>query len=275
MTLLIDASTGRDVAHLRDTDAAAIAAHRCAGRTAAAVTRDATIQNGTAAVLRRRARSVKRAIYSGLPAHPSARPHRLWLTENARLIAAAVKDVQFPTGGAWLPAVCRPSEECEARVSVLAHAFLDAAECRFDEELFTAFLLGVQEQHELTMNEIWAARPALQLAILERIVTTLTDGFGDIPVLVNSLREVAESRWKDVFAAVNVIDPVLARDPAGAANGWTRSRRTSIGTRFPNWRSAARRRARGSRGSGRPALAAAEIERSAAAPNGAVMWATT
>ena len=85
------------------------------------------------------------------------------------------------------------------------------------EELFTAFLLGVQEQHELTMNEIWAARPALQLAILERIVTTLTDGFGDIPVLVNSLREVAESRWKDVFAAVNVIDPVLARDPAGAA----------------------------------------------------------
>ena len=47
--------------------------------------------------------------------------------------------------------------------------------------LFTAFLLGVQEQHELTMNEIWAARPALQLAILERIVTTLTDGFGDTP----------------------------------------------------------------------------------------------
>jgi cyclic beta-1,2-glucan synthetase len=220
VTLLIDASTGRDVAYfpdLRDTDAAAIAAHRCAGRTAAAVTRDATIQNGTAAVLRRRARSVKRAIYSGLSAHPSARPHRRWLTENARLIAAAVKDVQkFPTGGAWLPAVCRPSEESEARVSALAHAFLDAAECRFDEELFTAFVLGVQEQHELTMNEIWAARPALQLAILERIVTTLTDGFGDIPVLVNSLRAISESRWKDVFAAVNVIDPVLARDPAGA-----------------------------------------------------------
>ena len=220
MTLLIDASTDRDVANFpdpRDTDAAASAAHRRAGRAAAAATRDATTHQGTAAVLRRRARSIKRAVYSGLPAHPSAGPHRRWLTENARLIAGAVKDVQtLPTGGARLPAVCRPSAKPEARVSALAHAFLDAADCRFEEELFTAFLLGVQEQHDLTMNEIWAARSALQITILERIVTTLTDGFGDIPVLVNSLRAIAESRWKDVFAAVNVIDPVLARDPAGA-----------------------------------------------------------
>ena len=164
-----------------------------------------------------RARSVKRAIYSGLPAHPSARPHRRWLTENARLIATAVKDLQrLPIGAERLPAVCRPSEEPEARVSVLARAFIDAADCRFDEELFTAFLVGVQEQHELTMSEIWAARSVLQLTVLERIVTTLTDGSGDIPDLVNSLRAIGESRWKDVFAAVNVIDPVLARDPAGA-----------------------------------------------------------
>ena len=170
--------------------------------------------------VKRHIRSLRRVIYSGIAAHPAARPHRNWLAENRRLIAATVKEIQELAGGTHhLPAVGPDPSAPVLRVVALANAFLDHVDSRFDEERFVAFLQGAQEVGDLTLGEIWATRPALQLALIERIIATITTGTtggGEIPVLISSLRALADARWKGVFAQVNVVDRVLARDPAGA-----------------------------------------------------------
>jgi len=167
--------------------------------------------------VRRHIRSLRRVIYSGIAAHPAARPHRDWLAENGRLIAATVKELQeLARGAQHLPAVGADPSAPVLRVVALANAFLDHVDSRFDEECFVAFLQGAQDVGDLTLGEIWAARPALQLALIERIIATITTGSGEIPVLIGSLRALADARWKRVFAQVNIVDRVLARDPAGA-----------------------------------------------------------
>jgi cyclic beta-1,2-glucan synthetase len=167
--------------------------------------------------IKRHSRSLRRVIYSGVAGHPAARPYRSWLTENGRLIAATVKEIQGLAGDTrHLPAIGRDLSDPVLRVCALAEAFLDHADSRFDEDRFVAFLQGVQEVSDLTLGEIWATRPALQLALIERIIATITTGGDEIPVLIGSLRALADARWKEVFAQVNVVDPVLAKDPAGA-----------------------------------------------------------
>ena len=169
-----------------------------------------------AGAIRRHTRSLRRLIYSGIAAHPAVRPHRNWLAENGRLIAATVKETQeLAACTRHLPAVASGSSNHVLRVCALADAFLDHVDSHFDEDGFVAFLHGVQEVSDLTLGEIWAARPALQLALIERVIATITTGSGgDIPVLISSLRVLADARWKEVFARVNVVDPVLAIDPA-------------------------------------------------------------
>jgi hypothetical protein len=169
-----------------------------------------------AAVVKRRTRSLRRLIYTGVAAHPAVRTHRSWLIENRRLIAATTKEVQELAGCArQLPAVGSGSSAHVLRVCALADAFLDHVDSRFDEDRFVAFLQGVQKVGDLTLGEIWATRAALQLALLERVIATITTGLGvEIPVLISSLRVLADARWKEVFAQVNIVDPVLARDPA-------------------------------------------------------------
>jgi cyclic beta-1,2-glucan glucanotransferase len=155
-------------------------------------------------------------MYSGLAAHPAARPHRNWLAENARLIAATVKEIQELADHArHLPAVGPDPSRPVLRICVLAEAFLDHVDARFDEDRFVAFLQGAQEVDDLTLGEIWAARPALQLALIERTIATITTGGAEIPALINSLRALADARWKSVFSQANVVDPVLAGDPVG------------------------------------------------------------
>jgi cyclic beta-1,2-glucan synthetase len=156
-------------------------------------------------------------IYSGVSAHPAVRPHRNWLAQNGRLIAATVKEIQDLAGGTrHLPAVGGSDSSASVlRVCALADAFLEHVDSRFDEDRFVAFLKGVQEISDLTLGEIWATRPALQLALIERIIATITTGGGEIPVLISSLRALADARWKGIFALVNVVDRVLTRDPAG------------------------------------------------------------
>jgi cyclic beta-1,2-glucan synthetase len=167
--------------------------------------------------VKRHIRSLRRDIYSGIAAHPAARPHRHWLAENRRLIAAAVKESQELAGGTHhLPAVAPNRSAPVLRVVALANAFLDYVDSRFDTDRFVAFIHGAQDVRDLTLGEIWAIRPALQLGLIERIIATVTTGTGDIPLLIGSLRALADARWNKVFAQVNVVDRVLARDPAAA-----------------------------------------------------------
>jgi hypothetical protein len=174
-----------------------------------------------AGALRRRTRALKRQLAAGLAAHPGARPHRAWLVENGRLIAGTVKEIQELAGNTWLlPVAAGDAGSPVPRVCVIAQRYLESAGWVFEQETFTNHLRVVQEGGDLTLGEIWAARPALQLALAERLVSIVTaTGGDDIPVVITSLRAVADTQWKEVFAAVNVVDPVLAADPAGVYSG--------------------------------------------------------
>ena len=199
-----------------ESDAAAVEQARACGCATAATLGPAAPRPWIAGDVKRHTRSLRRLIHSGIAAHPAVRRHRDWLAENGRLIAATAKEIQELAGCTRnLPAVGSDSSARALRVCALADAFLDHVDSRFDEDLFVAFLQGAQEVSDLTLGEIWAARPALQLALIERVIAAITTGGGEIPVLISSVRALADARWKGVFAQVNVVDPVLACDPAG------------------------------------------------------------
>jgi hypothetical protein len=201
-----------------DIDPAVLHAQRAAGHAAAAALGAAAPSTRATGSLKRRTQLLCRAIYSGLAMRPAAREHQRWLEENGRLIAATVKELrQFAGDTCSLPAVYDHSRAPILRVCALAHAFLGRTAWHFDETLFRAFLHGVQDVEDLTLGEIWGSKPALQLALVERIVTAATTtGGGEIPVVINSLRALSDSRWGDVFADVNVVDPVLLGDPSAS-----------------------------------------------------------
>ncbi|MCA1584268.1 MAG: glycosyl transferase [Acidobacteria bacterium] len=143
--------------------------------------------------------------------------HQAWLSDNARLLTTAERDVrEFVDGVARHPAVTSPSLPGVPRVTALAESYLDLVAGQFSDDSFVAFLGGVQESRELLMRELWATKPALMLALLERIVAAANDSRVDLPELVTSVRALAESNWRDVFEATSVVDRALRRDAARA-----------------------------------------------------------
>ena len=84
-----------------------------------------------AGAVRRHTRSLRRLIYSGVAAHPAVLPHRNWLSENGRLIAATVKEIQEIAGCTrHLPALGSDAQSQVLRVCALADAFLDHVDAR-------------------------------------------------------------------------------------------------------------------------------------------------
>jgi len=184
-----------------------------AGQAAGGLLTGAVVRRRARSALRQRTRSL-RAIFTGLEGHPSSRQDRQWLVENGRLIATTVKDVQQLIAAAGrLPAIGQPYHDL--RVCRIAATFLDQVQWEYDEELCAAFLQGVQRQSDLALDEIWAVRTALQLCLLERLVSVVTTGEGEIPTVINSLRTLAQGQWKTLFARLNPVDPVLSQDPSG------------------------------------------------------------
>ncbi len=190
---------------------------RQAGRAAGAVLADVRRDPSLVVHLRRRTRALREVIYSGLSNASLSRLHQDWLVGNARLIVSAEKELRpFPASTRGFPVVQRALPEPALRVCALAELCLDTLQGRFEQERFVAFVHGVQERCELEMGEVWAAKPALQLVILERIVQAVVANRAELPALITSLRAICESRWKETFSAINVVDPVLDRDPLGA-----------------------------------------------------------
>ena len=141
---------------------------RACGRAKAETLGPAEPRAWLAGAIKQHTRSLRRVIYSGVAAHPTARPYRSWLAENGRLIAATVTEIQDLAGSTHhLPVVGSDPSAPVLRVCVLADAFLDHVHSRFDEDRFVAFLQGAQEVSDLTLGEISATRPALQLALIE------------------------------------------------------------------------------------------------------------
>ena len=165
--------------------------------------------------MRARVRPLRRLLASGLTAHPATIRYRAWLAENGRLIASAVKEVQQLGDAASRLPVVQTVDGRTLRVCALAGAYLQHVEWQIDVDGIADFLDGVQEAEDLRLDEIWAFKPALQLLIVERLMRIVSSGEGEIPCLIESLRDLGECRWKDIFARVNVVDPVLAGDPGG------------------------------------------------------------
>ena len=136
------------------------------GRTLA----DATRSKRVRARLRRRTRAL-RSLFTGVEAHPSTRPHREWLSENGRLLATSVKDVQHLVESASVLPAFTDATGTELRVCRLARVYLERADWRYDDEQSLAFLRGACAGAGLTLGEIWAMKPALQICLLERLLS--------------------------------------------------------------------------------------------------------
>ncbi len=136
------------------------------------------------------------------------------LLDNVRLIRTAAREAREASKAFKRAPVVADGSGAEApRPCAVAAAYLDAANGSFSEEGLAAFLDGFQEQCELEMAEVWALKPALQLAHLRKIAASDPRQW---PVLIASLRHASETTWKEFFESVNVVDRILALDPAGA-----------------------------------------------------------
>ncbi len=162
----------------------------------------------------RHAKKVRRRYYiRPMLALPATRDAQVLLHENLRLIQTAEKEVRgFSRELRHFPLVQDGSgAEC-TRVAVVARTYLDRVGNRFSEETFALFLDGFQDIAFLDLGELWALKPALQLELLDR----LTVSSQSWPALLYSLRQIGDASWKELFEAVNPIDPILREDPAGA-----------------------------------------------------------
>src|SRR5262245_16918909 len=170
--------------------------------------------------LRRRALAVRKSLHHGVASKPASQLYQDWLSENLRLIVAAEKDVRdLPSTTRGYPAVVTEGVEPKLRIEALCESYLLAHRWCFDERSFVTFVCGAQEVRDLEMGEIFAARPMLQLWLLERLVQAAVSERVLLPTLITSLRQLSDSNWRTVFASTNVVDPVLACDPVDAYQG--------------------------------------------------------
>ena len=170
----------------------------------------------SAGVERERARQGRRpkpSYMQRILTRPMSSNTRLLIIENLRLIRTADKEIgELQASLRGLPMVAEPQSGKRVRVFGIAAAYLDHARGRFAEESFAAFLDGFQQAAMLECGEIWALQRALEREVLERLAADP----GLAPVLLGSLRQIADLSWKELFEAVNGIDRVLRHDPAGA-----------------------------------------------------------
>jgi cyclic beta-1,2-glucan synthetase len=168
--------------------------------------------------LRRRTRQLRAELTAAMARTYTNAAVREWLTDNARLLASAEGDArEFLWSARDYPAV-PAAEGSVPRVGVLVHEYLECVGAvGFSEATLTAFLRGAQATSDLQLGELWAARGGLMLALLDRVVAAvaLEDDAG-LADAIETIRQVSEANWTQLFAAASVVDLVLATDPAGA-----------------------------------------------------------
>src|SRR5918993_1558703 len=191
---------------------------RRAGKAAALALPTAGRGQATSRQIRRRATRLRVNLQAAMAQTYVSTEVRVWLTDNARLIASAESDARdFLWNSHDYPSVTIGVVE-RPRISALATAYLDdSPRACFDEDAFSAFLRGAQDAFDLQLGEVWAARGALMLALLERTVAAAAaEDEGRLADAIDSIRHVADANWKQLFASVSVVDQVLVADPAGA-----------------------------------------------------------
>ncbi|AMY09059.1 Cellobiose phosphorylase [Luteitalea pratensis] len=191
---------------------------RRVGREAALALPEARRGHGRASQIRRLTARLRVHLKSAMARTYASADVRTWLTENARLLASAESEARdFLWNSHDYPSVSYAGAE-RPRVSVLAAGYLDdAAKAGFSEEGLAAFLRGAQDAHDLQLGELWAVRGALMLELLHRVVEAAADvDEARLPLLIDSIRRIGDANWKQLFAAVSVVDGVLVADPSGA-----------------------------------------------------------
>jgi cyclic beta-1,2-glucan synthetase len=193
----------------------ALRSFRHAGRTAA---ESLTAVPGRASrrATRRRLRIARRSLQVAIAASETEL-HQAWLTDNARLLTQGERESgEFIDRAHKYPAATTQSSAGVPRIVGIADAYLELSAGHFSDDSFVAFIVGVQQVRKLEMRELWAAKPALMLTLLERIVVAADGNRLDLPELVTSVRRLTESNWKEVFEAANAVDRILRTDPIGA-----------------------------------------------------------
>jgi len=174
--------------------------------------------SGRWARARKRPRPPNRRRVRELIARAAANPrgeNAAWVLDNFWLILSVEKETrEFASSRRdEAPVVLDSSGAGMPRVSMLARAYLEAARWRYEEATMLAFLEGFQETEPLETGEIWNLKPALQLELMDRLMAA---GPGEWPAVVNSLRRVGDTLWREFFETASRVNQALARDPAGA-----------------------------------------------------------
>lgn len=168
--------------------------------------------------IRRRASRLRLDLQAAMARPYASVEIRAWLTGNARMLASAESEARnFLQSARRYPAVVVGRTE-HTRVSVIATAYLDtSAQAGFAEESFAAFLRGAQEGQALELGELRAARGALMLELLARVIAASTcEDQSRLSGAVNSISLIGRANWMQWFASVSPVDRVLQADPSGA-----------------------------------------------------------
>src|SRR5581483_4012563 len=145
-----------------------------------------------------------------------------WLHDNLRLIRNEMSDSREALGPyRKTPHVRTSAGDTAPRAAAVAEAFLAAVGYQYTEQAFSAYLAAFQQTTMLNLKELWALVPAMKLALLQQITERgnklLAENAGPyaIGVCVASLRDVAQTPWKNVLEPLIVVERVLREDPAG------------------------------------------------------------
>jgi cyclic beta-1,2-glucan synthetase len=156
-------------------------------------------------------------------------PESLWLLENTRLLQTALSDTRQTKDVKRLPLIASDTGEHMPRAYAIAKSYLQTVDFRFGIDSLSTYLEAVDQSVGLHMDELHAIRPMLQLSLLEQI-TTISEGLryqlknqqsfsnddADLATCINSLRQIGEEDWKDLFEKVSRVEQILQEDPAGA-----------------------------------------------------------
>ena len=145
-------------------------------------------------------------------ARNSAALERSCVIDNAHLIRAAEQAVKQLHDGIDRLAAAK-STRTPDRVLWIGRTYLEHSGFSFAEETCIAYLRGFQSISPLDLEEISLVPLVLQAELLGQFEMAPAELWPD---RILSLRKVSETRWQDVFDAVNPVDPILDQDPAGA-----------------------------------------------------------
>jgi cyclic beta-1,2-glucan synthetase len=145
------------------------------------------------------------------------------LYDNLRLVETELEDVRETLNlPDKIPQVRAPDGTVLPRTAAMADDFLAGLAYQFVGSSFTAYVQAFQEVTVLKMVELWRLVPVLKLILLEQIAAQggrlLEDpsGLHGVDILVRSLRDVAQTGWKDVIEPLILFDHILREDPAAA-----------------------------------------------------------